>query len=339
MNKELEANTTLSHYRIVSKLGAGGMGEVYLAEDMPLGRKVALKLLTAELTQSRDRLSRFDQEAYAASALNHPNIITIYEMGDEAGRHFIATEFIDGVTLRKHLSGAPMDFSEVSNVAIQVAAALEEAHAAGIIHRDIKPENIMIRRNGHVKVLDFGLAKLTEASVSENETNTQAITRALVQTEAGVVMGTSQYMSPEQARGKPIDARTDIWSLGVVLYEMATGRAPFVGETKTDVIVAIAKSDPPPIARFAVNVPPEFEWIVMKALRKDVDERYQTIKELESDLKKLKQRLEFQTEFERSIPPGQLTGSLSVSGLRYADTEVPGSLARLHSTLPGTSTG
>src|SRR6266446_10069600 len=163
-------NITLSHYRIVSKLGAGGMGEVYLAEDTRLGRKVALKLLAEELTQNRDRLSRFDQEAYAASALNHPNIITIYEMGDEGGRHFIATEFVDGVTLRKHLSRTPMDFSEVLNIAIQMAAALEEAHAAGIIHRDIKPENIMIRRNGHVKVLDFGLAKLTEASLSEDET-------------------------------------------------------------------------------------------------------------------------------------------------------------------------
>ncbi|PYS34652.1 MAG: hypothetical protein DMF75_05930, partial [Acidobacteria bacterium] len=324
MNKELEANTTLSHYRIVSKLGAGGMGEVYLAEDMPLGRKVALKLLTAELTQSRDRLSRFDQEAYAASALNHPNIITIYEMGDEAGRHFIVTEFIDGVTLRKHLSGAPMDLSEVLNIAIQIAGALEEAHAAGIIHRDIKPENIMIRRNGHVKVLDFGLAKLSEASLSEKETNTQAITRALVQTEAGVVMGTSQYMSPEQARGKPTDARTDIWSLGVVLYELTTGRAPFAGETKTDVIVAIAKSDPAPIARFAPSAPPEFEWIVMKALRKDVDERYQTIKELESDLKKLKQRLDFQTQLERSMGPERLTGSLSSLGPGLTDTKIPG---------------
>src|SRR5437016_2670972 len=331
MNKELEANTTLSHYRIVSKLGAGGMGEVYLAEDMPLGRKVALKLLTAELTQSRDRLSRFDQEAYAASALNHPNIITIYEMGDEAGRHFIATEFIDGVTLRKHLSGAPMDLSEVLNTAIQIAGALEEAHAAGIIHRDIKPENIMIRRNGHVKVLDFGLAKLTEASVSENETNTQAITRALVQTEAGVVMGTSQYMSPEQARGKPIDARTDIWSLGVVLYELTTGRAPFAGETKTDVIVAIAKSDPAPIARFAPSLPPEFEWIVMKALRKNVDERYQTIKELESDLKKLKQRIEFQTELERSTVSERFTGALT----RFADTEIPGAAQGVHTSVPG----
>src|SRR5205814_1827092 len=154
-------NINLSNYRIVSKLGAGGMGEVYLADDLRLGRKVALKLLSEELTRDRDRLRRFDQEAYAASALNHPNIITIYEMGDEDGRHFIATEFIDGVTLKKHLRSGPIDFSEVLNIAIQMAGALEEAHAAGIIHRDIKPENIMIRRNGHIKMLDFGLAKLT----------------------------------------------------------------------------------------------------------------------------------------------------------------------------------
>ena len=313
---------SISRYRIIEKLGAGGMGEVFLAEDTKLGRKVALKLLAEELTQHRDRLSRFDQEAYAASALNHPNILTIYEMGDEGGRHFIATEFIDGITLRKRLSKAPMDLSEVLDVAIQVAAALEEAHAARIVHRDIKPENIMIRRNGHVKVLDFGLAKLTERPDSE-ETDTEAVTRALVQTDAGVVLGTSQYMSPEQARGKSVDARTDIWSLGVVIYEMACGRAPFTGETKTDVIVAIAKTEPLPLLRFAPNMPAELEWIVMKALRKEVDERYQTVKELESDLRKLKQRLEFQTELERSIAPEKLTGGLSVSGLAYADTEVP----------------
>ena len=324
--------TSISRYRILEKLGAGGMGEVYLAEDTKLGRKVALKLLAEELTQNRDRLSRFDQEAYAASALNHPNILTIYEMGDEAGRHYIATEFIDGVTLRKRLHGPPMELAECLDIAIQVTGALEEAHAAGIVHRDIKPENIMIRRNGHVKVLDFGLAKLTERPPSAHEADTEAITRAMVQTDAGVVLGTSQYMSPEQARGKPIDARTDIWSLGVVLYEMAAGRAPFSGETRTDVIVAIAKIDPMPMARFAPNVPPEFEWIVMKALRKDVDERYQTVKELESDLKKLKQRIEFQSELERSMASERFTGVLST----FADTEIPAGSQHLstHTSVP-----
>jgi serine/threonine protein kinase/Flp pilus assembly protein TadD len=326
---------SIARYRILEKLGAGGMGEVYLAEDTKLGRKVALKLLAEELTQNRDRLSRFDQEAYAASALNHPNILTIYEMGDEAGRHYIATEFVDGMTLRKRLHASPMEFSDVLHIAIQVAGALEEAHAAGIIHRDIKPENIMIRRNGHVKVLDFGLAKLTESQFSGEEADGEAVTRALVLTDAGVVMGTSQYMSPEQARGKAVDVRTDIWSLGVVLYEMAAGRAPFFGDTKTDVIVAIAKTDPPPLARFAPNLPAEFEWIVMKALRKNVDERYQTIKELESDLKKLKQRLEFQTELERSMAPDKLTGALSASGLAYVDSEILASLSGVHTSVPG----
>src|SRR5947207_6800665 len=310
----------ICRYRILEKLGAGGMGEVYLAEDTQLGRKVALKLLAKELTQNRDRLNRFDQEAYAASALNHPNILTIYEMGDEAGRHFIATEFVDGETLRHRLAGPPMDLTDVLNVGIQIAGALEEAHAASIIHRDIKPENVMIRRSGHVKVLDFGLAKLLKKPASA-DTDTEAVTRALVQTDAGMVLGTSQYMSPEQARGKPVDARTDIWSLGVVLYEMATGRLPFTGETKTDVIVAIAKSDPQPLSRFSRNVPAELEWIVMKALRKNVEERYQTIKEFETDLKKLKQRLEFQTELERSIPPDRLS-SLAAAGLALTDTEM-----------------
>jgi serine/threonine protein kinase/tetratricopeptide (TPR) repeat protein len=312
---------SIGRYRILQKLGAGGMGEVYLAEDTQLGRKVALKLLAQELTQNRDRLNRFDQEAYAASALNHPNILTIYEMGDDAGRHFIATEFVDGETLRHRLGGPPMDLSELLNIGIQIAEALEEAHAAGIIHRDIKPENVMIRRSGHVKVLDFGLAKLMEKPPSD-DTDTEAVTRALVQTDAGMVLGTSQYMSPEQARGKPVDARTDIWSLGVVLYEMATGRPPFHGETKTDVIVAIARNEPPPIARFAPNAPAEFEWIVLKALRKDVDERYQTIKELESDLKKLKQRIEFQTELERSMGPERYSSSFT----GMAETEIHGSM-------------
>jgi eukaryotic-like serine/threonine-protein kinase len=335
MDSELSAGTKIGRYQIRSKIGAGGMGEVYLAEDSRLGRKVALKLLAEEITQDRDRLSRFDQEAYAASALNHPNIITIYEIGDEGDRHFIATEFIDGVTLRNHLSSAPMDFPEVLNIAIQIAGALEEAHAAGIIHRDIKPENIMIRGNGHVKVLDFGLGKLTEASLSVDEADTEAVTRARVLTDAGVVVGTSQYMSPEQARGKPTDARTDIWSLGVVLYEMAAGRPPFAGGTKTDVIVAIAKGNPLPIARFAPTVPAEFDWIVMKALRNDVDERYQTIRELESDLKKLRQRLQFQTELERSMDPASLTGLLGVSRSGLTDTDITGAPPIRDTSRPG----
>src|SRR5947207_2040998 len=284
----------ISHYRILEKLGAGGMGEVYLAEDMKLGRKVALKILSDEFTTNRDRLSRFEQEACAASALNHPNILTIHEVGVDDGRHFMATEYIDGITLRRKIGGTPLETREILDISIQVASALEEAHAAGIVHRDIKPDNIMIRRNGYAKVLDFGLAKLTENSPDRTPSDGEASTRVLVQTDAGVVMGTSHYMSPEQARGKPMDARTDIWSLGVVIFEMIAGRPPFEGETSTDIIVAITQKEPPPLARFAPGVPAELDWIVTKALRKDRDERYQTTKELLSDLRRLKQRLEFE---------------------------------------------
>jgi serine/threonine protein kinase/tetratricopeptide (TPR) repeat protein len=298
----------ISHYRILAKLGAGGMGVVYLAEDMKLGRKVAIKVLSHEFTTNRDRLHRFEQEASAASNLNHPNILTIHEVGVDDGRHYIATEFIDGSTLRRKAAAQHLEIPEILDIAVQVASALEEAHSAGIVHRDIKPDNIMVRRNGYVKVLDFGLAKLTE-TVDRSPSDAEASTRVLVQTDAGVVMGTSHYMSPEQARGKPVDARSDIWSLGVVIYEMVAGRTPFEGETSTDVIVAITQKEPPPLARFAPNVPAELEWIVMKALRKDRDERYQTTKELLTDLRRLKQRLEFETELERSAGPDSATRS------------------------------
>jgi serine/threonine protein kinase/tetratricopeptide (TPR) repeat protein len=298
----------VSHYRILEKLGAGGMGEVYLAEDLKLGRKVAIKVLSEEFTTNKDRLHRFEQEASAASNLNHPNILTIHEVGTDDGRHYIATEFIDGVTLRRKTAAAQLEIQEILDIAVQVASALEEAHAAGIVHRDIKPDNIMVRRNGYVKVLDVGLAKLTE-TVDRSPSDGEASTRVLVHTDAGVVMGTSHYMSPEQARGKPVDARSDIWSLGVVIYEMTAGRTPFEGETSTDVIVAITQKEPPPLARFAPKVPDELDWIVMKALRKDRDERYQTIKELSTDLRRLKQRLEFQSELERSAAPASFTRS------------------------------
>ena len=293
----------VGHYRILDKLGAGGMGEVYLAEDMKLGRKVAVKILSEEYTHNKDRLHRFEQEASAASNLNHPNILTIHEVGTDNGRHYIATEFIDGVTLRRKALDSDLEIPQILDIAVQVASALEEAHVAGIVHRDIKPDNIMVRRNGYVKVLDFGLAKLTE-TVDRSPSDGEASTRVLVQTDAGVVMGTSHYMSPEQARGRPVDARSDIWSLGVVIYELVAGRTPFEGETSTDVIVAITQKEPPALARFAPNVPAELEWIIMKALRKDRDERYQTIKELLTDLRRLKQRLEFESELERTVPSG-----------------------------------
>jgi eukaryotic-like serine/threonine-protein kinase len=322
----------VSHYRIVEKLGAGGMGEVYLAEDMKLGRKVAIKILSEEYTTNRDRLHRFEQEACAASALNHPNILTIHEVGNDEGRHYIATEYIDGLTLRRKIGGAQLEASEILDIAIQVASALEEAHAAGIIHRDIKPDNIMVRRNGYVKVLDFGLAKLTESSIEREPSDGEASTRVLVQTDAGVVMGTSHYMSPEQARGKPVDARSDIWSLGVVIYEMVAGRTPFEGETSTDVIVAITQKEPPPLLRFAPNVPAELDWIVTKALRKDREERYQTVKELLVDLRRLKQRLEFEAELERSVAPESFTRS-RISGAISPPTGAAQALPTVEKTV------
>jgi serine/threonine protein kinase/Tol biopolymer transport system component len=308
---------TVSHYRIIVPLGVGGMGEVYLAEDISLGRKIALKLLPADFTRDTDRVRRFQQEARAASALNHPNIITIYEIGHVADRHFIATEFIDGKTLRQRItrvqshtigdgsptSGKHLKLSEILSVAIQTADALSAAHEAGIVHRDIKPENIMVRRrDGYAKVLDFGLAKLTEAEAVAFDT--EARTRTQVKTSAGVVMGTASYMSPEQARGEPVDARTDIWSLGVVLYEMVAGCGPFERSTPSEVIALILEREPPPLTRYARDIPAELERIVSKALTKDREERYQTTKDVLIDLRRLRQQVEVKAEVERLATPG-----------------------------------
>ena len=307
MKESLPAHTTISHYHILSLLGAGGMGKVYLAEDTKLRRKVALKLLAADLTKNEDRLRRFEQEAQAASALNHPNILTIHEIGSEGDAHFIATEFIDGETLRQRLVHSRMAIREVLDVAVQVAGALAAAHSAGIIHRDIKPENIMVRPDGLVKVLDFGLAKLTETQAPSTDSGARTIARA--DTDPGTVMGTAAYMSPEQARGQKVDARTDIFSLGVVIYEMIAGRAPFEGETASHVIVSILEKEPAPLKRFSPDTPSELERIVTKALAKDRDERYQTVKDLLIDLKTLKQRRDLDVEIERSISPDTLSRS------------------------------
>ncbi|MEK6408794.1 MAG: protein kinase [Acidobacteriota bacterium] len=303
MSKELPANTTLSHYRIVSKLGAGGMGEVYLAQDTNLDRKVALKILPAEVASNRDRMDRFVQEAKAASALNHPNIITIHEIDQTDSGHFIATEFIDGDTLRERMQIAPLKLGEVLDVAAQIASALSTAHADGIVHRDIKPENVMLRRDGIVKVLDFGLAKLTERLLPESA-DTKAPTSAPIKTEPGMVMGTAAYMSPEQARGLQVDARTDIFSLGVLIYEMVAGRLPFVGSNKIEILAAIlSDKEPPPLARYTHEAPAELERIVEKALAKEREERYQSAKDLLIDLRHLKKRLEIDTELARTTPP------------------------------------
>lgn len=273
------------------------MGEVYLADDPNLHRRVAIKVLRADLTTNKDRLQRFKREAQAASSLNHPNILTIHEIGSENEDHFIVTEFVDGESLRQHLVREPFELHQVLKIGIQLGAALGAAHAAGIVHRDIKPDNIMLRRDNLVKVLDFGLAKLNEP---ESAGETEQVTWALPLTTPGVVMGTAQYMSPEQARGLPMDARTDIWSLGVVLYEMVTAHLPFTGNTMSDIIVSVLTTHPPLLTTYRADVPAELERIITKALRKKEEERYQVVKDLELDLKSLKQRLEFEAELSRS---------------------------------------
>ena len=305
----------LGAYQVISVLGKGGMGEVYLAEDARLGRRVALKLLPSSFTNDAERLRRFEREARAASALNHPNILTIYEIDSVDGRRFIATEYVDGETLRQRQKHSPLKVSEVLELGIQVASALAAAHQAGIVHRDIKPENIMLRSDGYAKVVDFGLAKLTETAKAASGASVS--TMLLMDTDTGVVMGTTAYMSPEQARGLPLDARTDIWSLGVVLYEMLSGRPPFKGDTPSDMIVAILDRDPAPIQTSTI-VPSELDWIVRKALQKDREERYQTARELLGDLRRLKQQLDFAAQSERSID----SQASSVSDAHAAHTEV-----------------
>jgi serine/threonine protein kinase/tetratricopeptide (TPR) repeat protein len=295
------AGQIIGYYKIVGPLDKGGMGEVYLATDTRSGREVALKLLPDSSISDQQRVRRFQQEARSILALNHPNIVTIYEIGQTHSAHYIVTERITGETLRQRLARAPLEIPEALAIAIEVAKALEATHAAGIMHRDIKPENIMIRPDGYVKVLDFGIAKLTEQSAPM--ISTEAATMMKVETAPGVVMGTVYYMSPEQARGRQVDARTDIWSLGAVLYEMAAGRPPFEGKTPQDIIILIAGREPAPIARYAPYTPTEFQRIVSKALTKDREERYQTAKDLLIDLKGLKKRLEMEAEIERTVPP------------------------------------
>jgi serine/threonine protein kinase len=283
----------LGRFEILSLLGAGGMGEVYLAKDAQLGRRVALKLLPQEFTSQADRLRRFEREARAASALNHPNIITIHDIGEAEGIHFIATEYIEGEMLRRRIARGRMPLAEAVDVALQVANALDIAHSAGIIHRDIKPENIMRRPDGYVKVLDFGLAKLTEPKPAPPPVTSQIDTPMMSsETSAGMILGTVNYMSPEQARGLKVDRRCDLWSLGVTLYEMVVGKSPFTGQTATDILVSIVDREPQPLTQILPDVPVKLERIVMKALAKDCDRRYQSAKDLAIDLKHLKREVE-----------------------------------------------
>lgn len=308
VSKTISPNSTLAHYTIVSKIGAGGMGEVYLAQDTKLERKVAIKFLNEEFSKDSDKLKRFIQEAKAASALNHPNILTVYEIGVVDGKNYIATELIDGQTLREHLSQKEsLQLNQILKIGVQVSEALSAAHQAGIIHRDIKPENIMLRKDGYAKVLDFGLAKLSEPVGTGSAGNEEA-TRIQVNTTPGMVMGTVSYMSPEQARGLQTDARTDIWSLGVVLYEMLAGRVPFTGETVNHTIVSILEKEPPLLA----TVPAELQRIVRKSMTKDAEMRYQSAHDLLIDLENLRRDLDIQGELERSVVPSRATANASL---------------------------
>ena len=321
--KESMLGQMIGHYEIVSQLGAGGMGEVYLAKDTKLDRKVALKILPSQLAADRSRMQRFVQEAKAASALNHPNILTIYEIGEVDDQRFIATEFIDGMTLRERLS-SPLDIEDALDIAIQTSSALAAAHKVHIIHRDIKPENIMIRAEDQLaKVLDFGLAKITQQRPADVSANS-AVDTLLANTMPGVVMGTLAYMSPEQALGQDVDERSDIWSLGVVLYEMIAGCSPFIASSSNEIISSILSRHPaPPLTRFAHDVPERLQEIVDKALTKNKDERYQTSKDLLIDLKRLKQTLETKTAVKRSTGVAasrEITTEASVSRTQSASS-------------------
>src|SRR5882724_10475189 len=297
----------IGHYRIESLIGVGGMGEVYLARDERLGRKVALKLLPTRLIADETQLSRFKTEARSASALNHPNILTVYEIGAEGNRQFIAMEFIEGMTLRASLACGRMNLHAALEIAVQVASALAAAHETGVVYRDIKPENIMLRPDGYAKVLDFGIAKLTEQKPASHDHRVE--TTALLQTRPGLVLGTAHYMSPEQARGQKVDARSDIWSLGVVLYEIVTGSPPFRGETPSDCIAAILTAEPAPLSSISPDVPAKLESILQKALRKNTGERYQTIKEMLAELRVLKAKLETESSLSQTKSGGDSSTS------------------------------
>ena len=299
---DIQQGTRLGRYEVCSLIGAGGMGKVYLAKDVRLGRTVALKTLPGEAASDLQLMSRFTQEAKATSSLNHPNIITIYEIDHTDSLHFIVTEFIDGVTLRECIRASRMKVGEALDVAIQVVSALAAAHAAGIVHRDIKPENIMVRHDALVKVLDFGVAKLIDKM---GKSQARVEDETLLATGEGVVIGTAFYMSPEQALAQEVDARTDLWSVGAMLYEMLAGQRPFVANTLIEVLALIIHKDPVPLAHCAPYVPFELGQVVLKMLAKNRDERYRTAEELLIDLRRLKRQMEFEEQFKSSQSPGQ----------------------------------
>src|SRR6476661_2213631 len=295
---DLLVGQTFGHYKISKRIGSGGMGEVYLATDMTAGRKAALKLLPMRFTGDAERLRRFQQEAHAVVALNHPNVLTVYEIGEDHSTHYIASELIEGETLRERLTRGPMELSEALDIAIQVVNALAAAHQVEIVHRDVKPENIMLRPDGYVKVLDFGIAKLAEQEVPATMPRDEAL--LLVETNLGSILGTVRYMSPEQACGGQVNNSTDIWSLGVVLYEMVTGHAPFTGDTPREVMSSILEKEPAPLTHYIAHAPAELQQIISKALRKDREQRYRSAHELLESLKRLRHNMEVDVELQRS---------------------------------------
>ncbi len=296
----MQTGSRVGRYEIRGKIGSGGMGEVYRAFDTELGREAALKVLSLELAGDEDRIRRFVLEAKAASALNHPNILTVYEIGQIGELRYIAAELVNGATLRDRMRLGDLNLDDGLSIALQTAAALCAAHEAGIIHRDIKPENLMVRDDGLVKVLDFGLAKLTE---KRSESADEDAATATLNTAPGVVLGTISYMSPEQARGKELDARSDIFSFGIVLYEMFTGKRPFAGDGQLDIISSILKDEPAPVRQIAADLPRQLERIVGKTLRKDRGTRYQSVKDLQIDLEDLREELKFEARSTRDVEP------------------------------------
>ncbi|MCA1659373.1 MAG: serine/threonine-protein kinase, partial [Verrucomicrobiaceae bacterium] len=329
MNKELPAGSSLSHYRIVSKIGAGGMGEVYLAQDTKLDRKVAVKILPANLAANHDRMRRFTQEAKSAAALSHPNIAQIFEIGDHDGTHFIAMEFIDGQTLGEKIHQEATPLRKLLRFLQHAADGLAKAHAAGIVHRDLKPDNIMVTRDGHAKILDFGLAKLIEPQLREANAgdNREEVATAIMQQHStpGVIMGTVGYMPPEQAQGKTnkIDHRSDIFSFGCILYEAITRRKAFEGTDAIDSLNKIIREQPTPIANFNPDVPYDLQRIVRRCLAKDPEERYQTIKDVAIEIKDVRRELEGRGGIDTTVPPASTAGSIRQQGADAAHVSAP----------------
>src|SRR3989449_3798522 len=323
----IAAGTKLGRYEIRAHIAAGGMGEVYLAEDAGLHRKVALKLLPSEVAAHPDRMRRFKQEATAAATLNHPNIAHIYEIGESDGTHFIAMEFVDGVTLRELIHGKQTDLSKLLRFLQHAAEGLAKAHAAGIVHRDLKPDNIMVTREGHAKILDFGLAKLVEPQQSSQASVASELATAILQQHStpGVVLGTVGYMSPEQAQGKvnEIDHRSDVFSFGCILYEAIMRRKAFEGTDVLDSLNKIIREQPTPITNLNLDVPYDLQRIVRRCLAKDPEERYQTIKDVAIEIKEVRRDLQGRAGIDTTVPPPSTVGSTIHEGVDASHISAP----------------